>query len=238
MLRLINRFKRNLLKEGKFKSFLLYTVGEVFLVVIGILIALKIDAWNKEEDARAKEAFLLQELHQDFIKNKIQFDTIQTRWEEILGYSNQVLAMLPIDSKEKWQKFNIWEPRMNVPTFNPYNGSIESIIRSSSIEVIKNDTLRRLLVSWNDVLDDYIEEEQAYKLFVGQKYELFVMENANVRSVIMNHPDNFEINKKVFQSKVFENIMIMRHRYIQITVDAMKNEEIGNHMNEILRLTK
>ena len=71
MISFFAKFKQNLLLKSDVNQYFKLASIEFFIVIIGILIALKIDAWNKEEDARAKEAFLLQELHQDFIKNKI-----------------------------------------------------------------------------------------------------------------------------------------------------------------------
>ncbi len=55
MIRVFNKVKRKLLHEGKFKSYLLYAVGEIVLVVIGILIAIKIDDWNSENQLKKDE---------------------------------------------------------------------------------------------------------------------------------------------------------------------------------------
>lgn len=53
MLSLLNRSRQNLLQEGKFKSFIFYSVGEVLLVMIGILLAVAIDDMN--EDRKKKD---------------------------------------------------------------------------------------------------------------------------------------------------------------------------------------
>ncbi len=76
MLRVLNRIKRKLLKDGKVKRFLLYTIGEVVLIVIGILIALQIDNWNIQRKNRIREKVILRQLHADFLSNKIQLDSI------------------------------------------------------------------------------------------------------------------------------------------------------------------
>ncbi|SMG18167.1 hypothetical protein SAMN05661096_01030 [Marivirga sericea] len=55
MIKIFNKVKRKLLIEGKFKSYLLYAIGEILLVVIGILIAIKIDDINREVQLRDDE---------------------------------------------------------------------------------------------------------------------------------------------------------------------------------------
>ena len=48
MLKFFRRIRRKLLEEASLKKYILYAVGEIFLVVIGILIALQINNWNEK----------------------------------------------------------------------------------------------------------------------------------------------------------------------------------------------
>ena len=48
-----------MLTESKFSKYLLYAIGEIVLVVIGILIALSINYWNKIKNLRNTEQQLL-----------------------------------------------------------------------------------------------------------------------------------------------------------------------------------
>ncbi|MFN3997397.1 DUF6090 family protein [Algoriphagus sp.] len=48
MIKFFRKIRQNLLSEGKTGKYLKYAVGEIFLVVIGILIALSINTWNQE----------------------------------------------------------------------------------------------------------------------------------------------------------------------------------------------
>ena len=56
MLLILKRLRREILKENRFGKYLLYAIGEICLVVIGILIALQINNWNTDrilkEDAK------------------------------------------------------------------------------------------------------------------------------------------------------------------------------------------
>ena len=47
MLRFFRTLRQRLLTENKFRKYLLYAIGEVLLVMIGILLALQGNSWNK-----------------------------------------------------------------------------------------------------------------------------------------------------------------------------------------------
>ncbi|MCM4150727.1 hypothetical protein DHD05_03905 [Arenibacter sp. N53] len=63
MLKLLRRIRQKLLYEGSLKKYMLYAVGEIFLLVIGILIALQINNWNEAKKARKIELYILKEIH-------------------------------------------------------------------------------------------------------------------------------------------------------------------------------
>ncbi|WP_445384082.1 hypothetical protein ACT6NV_08640 [Robiginitalea sp. IMCC44478] len=55
MLRFFRQIRQRLLTDNKFSKYLLYAVGEILLVVIGILIAMKVDDWNEERKDHLNE---------------------------------------------------------------------------------------------------------------------------------------------------------------------------------------
>jgi len=165
MAKLFNNIRKKLITENKSiiknTNYFKYALGEIVLVVVGILIALQINTWNQNRIASHKEKVLLKELHQEFINNKIQLDTVLKYHNIALRSVNAVITELPINLKT----INLDSLGLNLRwfgyryTFNPSQGVIKSLVNTSTFEIISNDTLRRLLISWNDVLDDYQEEE-------------------------------------------------------------------------------
>ena len=66
MLKFFSRVRQNLLKENRFSKYLLYAIGEIILVVIGILIALQINNWNSLKKDKLLEKQYLENFLRDF----------------------------------------------------------------------------------------------------------------------------------------------------------------------------
>jgi len=62
MIKFFRKIRQRLLTENKFSKYLLYALGEIVLVVIGILIALQINNWNEWRKDRIKEKIILNDL--------------------------------------------------------------------------------------------------------------------------------------------------------------------------------
>lgn len=83
MLRIFSRVRRSLFTQNKFTRYLFYALGEIILVVIGILLALQVNNWNDRRKAvQRSEAYLiemLKDLEQDTLEVKDYLRTIQRR---------------------------------------------------------------------------------------------------------------------------------------------------------------
>jgi len=65
MLKLFRRIRRKLIDEGNLKRYLIYAIGEILLVMIGILLALQVNNWNEVRKQRIDEIDLLKDLRTD-----------------------------------------------------------------------------------------------------------------------------------------------------------------------------
>lgn len=74
MLRIFRNLRKQLLANNKVGAYLKYAVGEVILVVVGILIALQVNNWNENRKQRAKELHYLANLKNDLNLNIAEID--------------------------------------------------------------------------------------------------------------------------------------------------------------------
>ena len=73
MIKLFRKIRQNLLSEGKTSKYLKYALGEIVLVVIGILIALQINNWSENRKETRKEIKLAEQLLTDARADSIFF---------------------------------------------------------------------------------------------------------------------------------------------------------------------
>ena len=78
MLRFFRQIRQRLVTDNRFGKYLLYAIGEIVLVVIGILLALQINTWNEERKFRAQQYSLLRDLSADLqanLRDELRFFT-------------------------------------------------------------------------------------------------------------------------------------------------------------------
>ena len=132
---------------------------EFAVIVLGVLIALWIDAgWGWIQD-RAEEGEIIEDLEADFRFNLEELRTIRARRQEILDYSLVLLqegvAHVPSDS------LSLFDRRLlQVYSFNPRLGALNATMQSGRVSVLRSRELRNALAGWEGYLADEQEEIQ------------------------------------------------------------------------------
>lgn len=86
MIKFFRKLRQRLLAEGRLGHYLAYAMGEIILVVIGILIALQINNWNDARKDRARELGYLHNIRDDVAANITAMDRyLATRDESIVA---------------------------------------------------------------------------------------------------------------------------------------------------------
>ena len=94
MLTFFRRIRKGLLDGGRTSKYLLYAIGEIALVVIGILIALQINNWNEWRKNRKKEILVLTEISATLAENLEVLDSLLVQLEEALTSGKIVISAL------------------------------------------------------------------------------------------------------------------------------------------------
>ena len=81
MIKFFRKIRQNLLSENKFNKYLIYAIGEIFLVVIGILIALQINNWNENRKVNALAKKYISDIKTDLINDTLTYKAVLDRLE-------------------------------------------------------------------------------------------------------------------------------------------------------------
>jgi len=149
------------------KARLRWFAAEIAVVVAGVLIALALNAWWTDRDARARERLVLEDLREDFRFNKAEIGRIRdfsdlylSRFDRLASMSDDSIAGMSADATMDYilATFSNW-------TFDPVTGSLDALIASGDMGLIRDRTLRERLTTFQGALRDSEEEKQdAYDL--------------------------------------------------------------------------
>lgn len=154
MISLFRKIRRKLALENKFAQYSRYAIGEILLVVIGILIALAINNWNEQQKNHKKEAYIITNLNSEFTQNLALLDSLCTKLEHIeqsnlalMTYMNkdiEVSTIKTIDSLLYWS--------IEHNQYTPNNNTFTEIMNTGKIELIRNNKLKSNLFEWSRAL--------------------------------------------------------------------------------------
>jgi len=143
-----------------------YAIGEIVLVVIGILIALQINNWNEIRKMQLQEQEILNGLEVEFKINHDRLVYVMQTSQQSIENANKLMTYFNQDISEIQEaKFDsLLFNFQNVWTFNPRKGLLNSIIASGQINLITNVELKNQLASFEDLVNDSQEEQDAVSL--------------------------------------------------------------------------
>ncbi len=142
MIQFFRKIREKFLSQGKLSKYLVYAIGEIILVVIGILIALQIGIWNNENQLKKIEIKYLTE-----IKNNLESDLpdvlFNLKFNESKLNSNEIILRF-IDQEFPYSdSLNFHFSNLLFNTRTLVNSSTYQNLKSRGLEIISNDTLRQ-----------------------------------------------------------------------------------------------
>ncbi len=218
MIKFFRRIRFDLLKKNKTGKYLKYAVGEIVLVVIGIIIALQINNWNEQRIDSKEEQLVLLYLKEDFDFNYRTLDSLIAYQIAKKKLQLSILDYTGNKPKPKTEKeFNIMlEVSANLGEFYPRNGALNDLISSGKLKIIKNQKLRNSLSSWNPIVDQIKNREKIVVEVINDIENLIQKKGSwlnvdaisNLESVSSNHfpKSGFDVdNRHLLNELEFEN---------------------------------
>ncbi len=161
MIKFFRKIRQELIMKNKTGKYLKYAIGEIVLVVIGILIALSINNWNQERIQNKEEQLALKNLKEDFEYNYRTLDSLKAETEAGIQIQFRLLDHTgnkteTISRKEFNESLN---KLADVNEYYARNGYLDDLVNSGNLGIISNQALRNKLSSWKPAFD-YIKARE------------------------------------------------------------------------------
>ena len=166
MIKFFRKIRQKTLNENKFSKYILYAIGEIILVVIGILIALQVNEWSNQRHQAKAEEIVLTQLQNDLKKSQIELEEIIDVYRGRTKACAIVLRSFwktetPPDSISKY---------IEIPgitrIYSPILGTARSLISSGKIDLLSSYELKNDIVSYVEKVDakliDIKRHEESY----------------------------------------------------------------------------
>jgi len=192
MIKFFRSIRRKLFSEGRISKYLVYAIGEIILVMIGILLALQVNSWHNGRLEIKKEQALLKNLEVDFNNNIENLNMVIENFEE--AYNASVVLLNILKSNEQINNDEIdglIDDIINkTMSYDLISGSINEIFNTGSLHLIGDPTLRKQISNWSYFFSDTEDDIIIYRNYL---FDFFIPSlTSKVRLRNLSLPDLFE----------------------------------------------
>ncbi len=166
MLKFFRRIRRNLLDSGNLKKYSVYAIGEILLVVIGILIALQLDNLNTERELMQRQNTFMEQLKVDLQESENGLKAMRGHHHQLAKSAGKIVHAYWKPEQPKDTILDHFLMPISYQSYQPNMGTANSLINSGNIDLIKSEKIRTGIISYIESVQSKMNEiaryEQAY----------------------------------------------------------------------------
>tara|TARA_R110002072_G_scaffold22615_1_gene79210 strand:+ start:27280 stop:27999 length:720 start_codon:yes stop_codon:yes gene_type:complete len=148
MIKFFRRIRQSLISENKFSKYILYAIGEIILVVIGILIALQINNWNEVRKGNVFEREILSQIQENLVQDRENLIYINI-WQQRAFDASQKLVNDSLRNKNMDSVSHWLGEVVHFSRFQSITNSYEAL-KSAGLQNVKDKELRKSLGVYYD----------------------------------------------------------------------------------------
>ena len=203
MIKFFRKIRKQLLTENKFSKYLIYAMGEILLVMIGILLAFQVNSWNDQRKRDLLEIDILKELKQNLMVDIVDIDENISQHEQSLKSSQIISSVIENDLPNNDSLNNHFSNIILVPMFLPTKTAYENL-KLTGTKILDNDSLRLAIIELYErkyaFLKDVVDGERVK--MVKDLNGFYRNEFSSIDFFGKSYPVNFE---ELIKNQVYSN---------------------------------
>ncbi|MFY0631766.1 MAG: hypothetical protein JXR05_15480 [Flavobacteriaceae bacterium] len=240
MIKFFKKVRRQFMLEGRYRQSLLYGIGEIILIVLGILIALQIDNWNTNKSEIESLIKSFEQIEQSLVVDLANINEVIEYHTNASEASKKARKHLK-ERKEYTQELSDWiTDADNLKIFTQQSSTFEAIKRNG-IELIENIWLKDQLIRvYEKLIEDHKRRESIVEYIRNNYYNIWETKNLDrEESNLYWEIRDYEtvLNDYEFHGNLLT--LVNRHRGIIKTAKelAVEIQSLKAHISqEIIRL--
>jgi len=246
MVKFFRKIRQRLLSQNRLRKYTLYAIGEIILVMIGILLALQVNNWNTNRRKNHKSNYYLNE-----ILENLKYDTLNING--ILAFNNEKREALHTAANElgspetQANRLMAIGRRYNLLggyyVFEPNRIGYSNMMSAESIELIQNDSIRGVLayyygfdykgyrqVKHKEICEEFIEyynHNYMTKEFVNLLFNIEVDIRSDYDVEIWNDPKVYSYFALIEHYMNFQDFLLNEKKKTLISLIDQINTELS-----------
>ena len=164
MIKIFRRIRQNLISQNKTSKYTAYAIGEIFLVVIGILIALSINNWNENKKDQAITNKYLSGFVSDLEKDRTQLEALISVRKKQSKSARALLKMVESNVYKLDSFYNHYYFLFPFYRFIPNSNTLEEVLNSSHLRFITEENIKNRLLDLRSTYKSIqLNEEHVYE---------------------------------------------------------------------------
>jgi hypothetical protein len=231
--------------ENKTAQYFKYAVGEIILVVIGILIALQINNWNEYRKIETETYYLSKRLLDEVHKN---IKSLENSFKEVESIKTATLTTLDLISDD----FNTTNTShldsliftiLVTPNNEFYTAVLNEALSTGKVSLFKNDSVKQTLYNIPTLIDKVKAAEKGIDLDINKNLVPFFYDNISLRAVdskFSEYASKIGVsklkpmdNRVILSNRKFENILDNKYYLSELLTGHYRNTK-----TEFLELKK
>jgi len=214
MIKFFRHIRKSLLMENKTSKYFKYAIGEIILVVIGILIALQINNWNEIRKQRNQELHYLKNLKTDLNLNIAELDNYISVRNSRIESANIVLDHFEGKPLHDLSDFAFHTTNIYIwQKFSQHDNTFQELTNSGNLALISNDSIKNGLLNLEALYKKLKNEEAHFR------YDAEVLLYEPSYSVLDLNPIVKNFTYQVTNGQAGENIELPRANYENMLKD-------------------
>lgn len=217
---LFRKVRSQLLQLEKFKTYLIYALGEILLIVIGLLIAWKINDLNESRKNRIVEVKIYKSLSQELNTNLGVLDSAIADYTKNIQTLQNTINYLGVEPTDLTLDAKSMIVNLNYRKTIVRDEAINSINATNKFEFIESDSLKKLIAAYPNELDNFNIQQGKIENIITERLKPVIEKHISLIEILPEDSYNYQRIKNYGNSSNYSELLVSRE-YQNSVIDRL-----------------